>query len=246
MTGPLLITGFHRSGTSAVARVLHRAGLDLGDDLLGAEPSNPHGHYEDVTVIAAHDAALAAHDLTWKDAAPCPLPSTTLRSDIAAFVSSRSHSALWGVKDPRMCLFLGEWLAAIPHARVLVVARRPGAAIASLHRRHVRRSVDTRRVDATDLNFWKDPDLGLRLWIHYHEQLLAFLPKDSVVVDFDNRSTIEQLPSMLRQRWGLPFVSVDANRLDPELGGAGDAIEVRDLALLALAQETWAKLPILT
>ena len=51
---PLIVAGFHQSGTSAIARSLHLGGLFLGDDLLGSEPSNPYGHFEDNEVITIH------------------------------------------------------------------------------------------------------------------------------------------------------------------------------------------------
>lgn len=228
--------------------MLHQAGLDLGTNLLGAGPSNPYGHFEDIDVIATHDAALAAHNLTWKHAIACPRPAGTLAADIASFVHNRQTSAtpgsIWGVKDPRLCLFLPEWLAADPDAHVVAVVRRPGAAIASLHRRHARRYIDTRRVDPTDLAFWKDPDLGLRLWIHYYEQLIASLPANAYVIDFDDRSAIEQLPSTVARLWNLPLRANEHTSLDPALGlSGGDAIEVRDLALISAAEELWVNLP---
>lgn len=176
MNSPVLITGFHRSGTSAVARAFHAAGLHLGATLLGAEPANPYGHFEDEAAIAAHDAALNAEDLTWKST-----ETISNRAQAAAkvsdYVASRqAQSSLpWGVKDPRLCLFLPEWLTVNPDASIIFVMRAPGPAIASLHRRHIRRFVDTSGIDPGDLDFWKDPDLGLKLWCHYHEQALPAL-----------------------------------------------------------------------
>lgn len=244
----ILIAGFHRSGTSAVAQVLQRAGLDLGQNLLGAGPSNPYGHFEDLDVIDSHDAALAAHGLTWKDPTPCPRPAGRLAEDLATFVNHRNASTpagtVWGVKDPRLCLFLPEWLAAAPDAHVVAVVRQPGAAISSLHRRHARRYVDTRKVDVTDLAFWQDPDLGLRLWIHYHEQLLAALPEDGVVVDFDDRSTIDRLPQVLQGLWNVPLTLSNESVLDPHLGRQlSEPVEVRDVSLINTAEALWGKLP---
>jgi hypothetical protein len=48
---PIIITGMHRSGTSLVARFVHHSGVDLGDRFVGAKPSNPYGHYEDVEIL---------------------------------------------------------------------------------------------------------------------------------------------------------------------------------------------------
>jgi len=42
LSDQLIVAGFHRSGTSLVCQVLHRAGLFLGYDLLGAVFSNPY------------------------------------------------------------------------------------------------------------------------------------------------------------------------------------------------------------
>jgi hypothetical protein len=36
----LIVAGFHRSGTSLVCQLLDRAGLFLGYELVGFEPSN--------------------------------------------------------------------------------------------------------------------------------------------------------------------------------------------------------------
>ncbi len=251
MTAPVLVAGFHRSGTSAVARALHTAGLHLGDELLGAEAANPYGHFEDVDVIAAHDAALARAGLTWKSwADPRPAADGELRDWIEALVRRRGRSGRpWAIKDPRLCLFLGEWLAASPSAKVIVVFRRPADAVASLHRRHVRRFVDTRGIDPSDRSFWETPDLGVRLWLHYHEQLLAQLSSADrmVAVNFADRKVIEELPAMLSQQWDIPVTTTDPVLLDPALGGETTTnIEVRDPSLITRTRHIWDQLSALT
>ncbi|MFT7476501.1 MAG: hypothetical protein ACI81L_003456 [Verrucomicrobiales bacterium] len=244
---PLLITGFHRSGTSAVARTLHAAGLHLGDELLGAEPANPYGHYEDIGVVALHDEALAAQGLTWKSTTgPIRPIDSAANVKIRRLVSERSRTdAPWGVKDPRLCLFLSEWLEAEPRSAVVVVIRRPDEVIQSLHRRHTRRSVDTRRRDASDLDFWRTPDLGLRLWIHYYERLLAALPPDDQVlfVDYSDRDQVDRIVDVIATRWHLPLTTEDVPALDPRLGAPSvKPVEVRDRALLVEATTLWTEL----
>lgn len=251
MTPPVLIAGFHRSGTSAVARALHTAGLHLGDELLGAEPANPYGHFEDVQVIAAHDDALRRVGLTWKSPTdPQPGADDELRSWIHAHVRRRARSGRpWAIKDPRLCLFLDHWLDASPTAKVIVVFRRPADAIASLHRRHVRRFVDTRGIDPSDRAFWETPDLGVRLWIHYHEQLLTQLPSADQVIalNFAHRASIENLPATLSQQWDIPVTTMDPVLLDPMLGGeTTTSIEVRDPLLIPRTRHIWDQLSALT
>jgi hypothetical protein len=244
---PLLIAGFHRSGTSAVARSFHAAGLHLGDNLLGAEPANPHGHFEDERVVAIHDSMLERAGLTWKsvDAVPRPLAGDPCDA-LDALIAERQHVAqAWGVKDPRLSLFLDAWLDRLPDARVVVVIRRPDEAIRSLHMRHSRRHVETRGVDPSDLDFWRDPDLGLKLWIHYHRCLLASLPSPDrrVIVDFGDRSAVAELVPTVIERWNLDIDAAGVPPLDPRLGrGSVAPIEVRDRQLLVDAAEVWADL----
>lgn len=251
MSPSILVAGFHRSGTSAVARALHTAGLHLGDELLGAESANPYGHFEDVSVIAAHDDALGRVGQTWKSPdTHTDASDEILRDKIRSLVRQRDRSGRpWAVKDPRLCLFLRAWLDAAPSANVIVVFRRPADAVASLHRRHVRRFVDTRAIDPSDRAFWETPDLGVKLWIHYHEQLLSQLPpRDRVLaLNFSDRTSIERLPTTLAQRWGIPVTTTEPVLLDPLLGTQStDAIEVRDTALIERARHVWGELSAIT
>lgn len=65
MSEQLIITGFHRSGTSTTAQLLHRAGLFFGYELLEALPSNPYGHFEDREVVNLHPQILAGDVWAW-------------------------------------------------------------------------------------------------------------------------------------------------------------------------------------
>jgi hypothetical protein len=62
----IVIAGFHRSGTSSAAQLLHTAGLFVGDDLVGKMPYNPYGHYEDREVLAIHDQILRDNGFNWQ------------------------------------------------------------------------------------------------------------------------------------------------------------------------------------
>lgn len=238
---PVLVTGFHRSGTSAIARSLHSAGLDLGGELLGAEPANPYGHFEDTAAIEVHDRLLEAESLTWKSL-DAPRDTVSASSAIDTYVTARqrafedSESVRWGVKDPRLCLFLGSWLSVVPEADIVFVLRPPGPTVASLHRRHIRRHVDTRGIDPSDLDFWRIPDLGLRLWIHYHRTALETLHDRLVhVVEYGCDDTDETVNSVAKHL-GLSQPELP---VDPTLGRATSQ-SVIDPGLLDEASDIWS------
>src|SRR5215210_8491404 len=57
---PVAIVGMHRSGTSMVAKLLQRTGLNLGDeaDLMPPAAENPEGFYEYLEFVRLNDEVL--------------------------------------------------------------------------------------------------------------------------------------------------------------------------------------------
>lgn len=110
----VLVVGPHRSGTSAVTHALTEAGL-LGvpaDDRIGADWSNPDGHWESWRLMRINDRLLRAVGGRWDD--PHPVPADLLDPNLdreawAAFELSFPHGP-WVWKDPRVCLTLPYWL----------------------------------------------------------------------------------------------------------------------------------------
>src|SRR5215204_5245116 len=107
MSDQLIIAGFHRSGTSATAQILHRAGLFLGDELLEALPSNPYGHFEDKEIKRLHEGIFADNERGWIIDEPfLPMIGQRRWQQMQALIERRnSEHSLWGFKDPRACLF---------------------------------------------------------------------------------------------------------------------------------------------
>ena len=247
MTPPLIVAGFHRSGTSAVARSLHLGGVYLGDDLLGAKPSNPHGHFEDVEVIHLHRDILDVNGHTWLVHQPFePLIPDDSWKAIGAFARKREATGRpWGFKDPRVCLFLPLWLHVLPDAHIIVAFRSPAEAVRSLHTRHSRQAVTGEGSAEQHRSFWAIDDLGVKMWLHYHRELLKALPPDERVhvVDFGDRAAIEQLIPTLNRRWHLGLDETDYAALDPTLGRAPvDPLRIVDRALIPQVEEMWTEL----
>ena len=142
----LLVTGMHRSGTSALMGVCNILGIRLPNNLYAADATNPKGYWEPKEIVDAHDTLLAELGRSWRDTKP--LPPGWLTSDAAAICRSRITGVLtrdftgveiWGVKDPRMCLLLPLWtqllesLGAAPY--ILHIFRNPNEVANSLLKR---------------------------------------------------------------------------------------------------------------
>ncbi|HZY35534.1 MAG TPA: hypothetical protein VFE53_02735, partial [Mucilaginibacter sp.] len=54
----LIIAGMHRSGTSVVSQWLKSCGLNVGEQLLGADIGNIEGHFEDIDFYRFHEDTL--------------------------------------------------------------------------------------------------------------------------------------------------------------------------------------------
>jgi hypothetical protein len=141
-----LICGSGRSGTSAVARVLHEAGIRMGSDLIEADASNAEGYFEERSVVVLNDAILNDVRLhRWF--------ATATRAEILAAARARhdvmrplADAATPGWKDPRFCWTLEAWLEVLTERpRIIVCVRSPSEVVESTLRYYGLDSDEARR-----------------------------------------------------------------------------------------------------
>lgn len=122
-------------------------GADLPPRLLAAQPDNPSGFWESHELVDIHDAMLASAGSSWKDVAP--LSPARFGSDEARAFERQvaellrrdfARSALFVVKDPRICRLLPFWLRVLRGLEVrpgfVITLRNPLDAAASLEQRN--------------------------------------------------------------------------------------------------------------
>jgi glycosyltransferase involved in cell wall biosynthesis len=110
----------HRSGTSALTRILNLLGAALPKHLIGANPSNATGHWEPERLVVLHDRMLAEAGSRWDDWRafdPTSLGAARLshyRAEIASIITQEyGNAALFVIKDPRICRFVGLYEEAL-------------------------------------------------------------------------------------------------------------------------------------
>ncbi len=143
----VLVLGMHRSGTSALTRVLNLLGIELGDRLMDAHPDNAAGFWEHQEIVLIHERLLKAIGSSWDD--PTPIAPELLLGDVArpfreelAKIVRRDFggSSLWGLKDPRLCRLLPMWKSILAEdgceMRAVIASRDPRDVCASLAKRN--------------------------------------------------------------------------------------------------------------
>jgi hypothetical protein len=142
----ILVLGMHRSGTSALTRVISLLGAELPKEMLGANPSNPTGHWEPQRLIDLHERMLAEAGSSWDDwraFEPTDLARSRLhfyRAEIAQILDEEYGKApLFVLKEPRLSRFVPLYIEILKSMgvalRIVHICRNPLAVIASLARR---------------------------------------------------------------------------------------------------------------
>lgn len=174
-----MVTGMHRSGTSAVTRVINLLGVPLGrpDDIYAAQ-DNPAGHWESRQLCALNDVILRVFGGFHMGMPPMPRSwlesrrAEQLRAVMRATFDDVYRGDRWLWKDPRTCLTLPLWRQVLDDFCAVFVIRDPGPVMRSLHRREDR-SYPLRYCYA--------------LWEDYNRRAIAGLSGLPVVtVDFDS------------------------------------------------------------
>ncbi len=108
----IIVLGMHRSGTSALTRVINLLGAALPTELIGSGLGNEAGHWEPERLAALHDQMLAEAGSSWDDWRAFNLTDLPLsrakqyRTDISCIIKDEyGDTPLIVLKEPRICRF---------------------------------------------------------------------------------------------------------------------------------------------
>jgi len=142
----IIVCGMHRTGTSAVARVVSLLGADVPKELVLPDANNVRGYWEPSAVVRVHNQLLNA--LGTSSADPLPLPRDWLelactqqaKAKLVNIIEAEfTESRLFVVKDPRITKVLPLWLKLLDELHVgtgvVIPFRHPLEVAASLKKR---------------------------------------------------------------------------------------------------------------
>jgi len=136
----------HRSGTSAITRVLSLLGAGLPRDIIEGRRDNERGFWEGRPVVDLDESALVANDTWWggwqEVEAGRLLESESLVKDARQLIREEFEDGnLLVLKDPRVSRLLPLWKRAFEDEGFrcvhVVSLRRPGAVPESIERRNL-------------------------------------------------------------------------------------------------------------
>jgi glycosyltransferase involved in cell wall biosynthesis/predicted small metal-binding protein len=158
-----IVTGMHRSGTSLTASLFQKVGVDIGKKLVGPADGNIKGHFENVDFVEFHKSVLRSQNIdelgcTFEKTIPVAGESVEIAKKLIA--ENQQTDKHWGWKDPRTTLFWNFWLTLLPQANFICVYRSPWEVVDSLYRR------------GTDVSLLNNPEMAVKMWIHYNQQVL--------------------------------------------------------------------------
>jgi len=113
----MLVLGPHRSGTSAITRLLNECGATLSTSLVAPAADNVTGFWEPAEIVALHEQILGEVKSSWED--PTKFPATWFDSAsaqrfrqmiLAVLQRDFAEAPLFVIKDPRLCRLMPLWL----------------------------------------------------------------------------------------------------------------------------------------
>ena len=216
----VIVTGTGRSGTSAVARVLHESGVRLGNTFDPPSEQNRAGFYEDTAVRAVNFriiTELGLSDIRRARRWPWRSAMLAVAERYEREMSTLAAGGAGGWKDPVFCVTLEAWLPHLPRRPKVVVCLRSSEAF--LH-------------SVTQIYGLVRRDYVERVWANELRGLLAVVRDyrlDAICIEYDDlvlspEETVERLSSFVG-------IALDAAYIEPNLRHHEYAIPERHTAL---------------
>jgi GT2 family glycosyltransferase len=178
----IVVSGMHRSGTSALAQLFVEAGFEPGNNLMPADRYNPNGYFEDMDIFRLNNKLLSYLFLSWDSVEEiCSRRILLYQQQLIALFAVEAEALLSNkleqsekvlVKDPRFSILLPFWNAVFNRLEAEVsnyhIIRSPLSVAKSLQKRN---------------NF--SIRNGLLLWYFYNMAFLNDIRKPVSVIRYE-------------------------------------------------------------
>lgn len=244
----ILVLGMHRSGTSALTRMISLLGASLPGDLMPEAGDNPRGYWESRAIARFNNTLLQAAGSRWNDDSAiaaswfsAPQRQADVGTALALLEQEFGDAPVVVFKDPRLCRLLPFWQSVFERAgrqcHAVLMLRDPLEVVRSLQARLHDPATRPAAVAATSR--------GLLLWLRHvldAERHSRSMPR--AVVDYAELLSDWRLSlAALQVGASLPLPAVEARiaraidgHLNPDLrrqrpAASGDTVALPGLEL---------------
>ncbi|MGB2695372.1 MAG: hypothetical protein WBD55_09325 [Dehalococcoidia bacterium] len=236
----VIVTGAGRSGTSAVARVLHESGVPMGENFGPPTEHNPVGFYEELPVCDLNDRIMKECGIDRLERWPSRATVLAIGTQYAATMRAlAANEAVGGWKDPRFGATLEAWLQQLRSApKVVLCLRSPEAFVRSVTR--VYGLVEREAVE--------------QRWANLHRRLLDVIRDyrlDAICIEYERlmahpNETVAELSRFVSHPLDARFIESDARHYDYDVPARYAALyeEVRALGRHSVDRPARAPMPV--
>jgi len=153
----VIVLGMHRSGTSLMAHILSKLGVNMGRTLIKKNYTNPLGFYEDIDFVNLNKYIIRKLDKDWKN----PPDNSELLKKRKMFdkrikkIVEKKRGKLWGWKDPRTTITIELFLPYLNNPYFIVCYRKKEKVANSLKIRGINKQ-DAYRIKKVYDNYIKE------------------------------------------------------------------------------------------
>jgi hypothetical protein len=143
----ILVLGMHRSGTSALTRLLGLLGAALPATLVAADENNETGYWESLPINQALERLLREAGSAWQDWRPfdpgwhrTPAAAANVAELKQVILSEFGQEPLFVLKDPRICRLIPLFSDVLHELNIdpsaVIIVRHPTEVVESLRKRN--------------------------------------------------------------------------------------------------------------
>jgi len=221
----VIVLGMHRSGTSAVAGMLHKNGVVMGREKDFYPPpikENPKGFYENVRFRRLNDLLLKKHHYRVKSFST-DLPEIDVQHGEMAkrmgdlVCEYNNEFSIWGWKDPRTLLTIPAWLGVLKDLDLLEEVR------VVLMKRHLKRIAYSMRRRGNKERYAQQFET---LAARYYNRIYFYFDVTSRILsldfDYEILKNIDNTCSLLSTFLEHPII--DCSHIEPSISKSGKEI----------------------
>lgn len=230
---------------------LKKAGLHIGNSLLGANPSNPDGHFEDIETVKLHDSWLKAAGTDWCCTKQPPVISPIDSKPGMQAIIDRlgADHTQWGMKDPRAALYLDEWFSRLNAPYAVLVYRHFASCASSLQRRQAAMLFTQPSNESDHIRFLVNLDVALKSWLVHNQAILRQLkahPDRCVLVSQESQIAGANLPRLVKGKFPVNLKINADTGVDKTKTTSAKTFDLDTTPLKQELEDTWNNLQALS